>query len=59
MLWTIHIIQNGYRFSLKSYILRIRGCYDIGKHLSVRSTDAEFSKVAYDQRHEQNNKIVL
>ena len=27
---------------------------DIGKHLSVRSTDAEFSKVAYDQ----NNKIV-
>jgi hypothetical protein len=23
---------------------------DIGKHLSVRSTNAEFSKVAYDQR---------
>ena len=34
-------------------------CFDeIGKHLSVRSTDTEFSKVAYDQRHEQNNKVI-
>ena len=31
---------------------------EIGKHLSVRSTDTEFSKVAYDQRHEQNNKVI-
>ena len=35
-------------------------CFDeIGKHLSVRSTDTEFSKVAYDQRHEQNNKVII
>ena len=34
-------------------------CFDeLGKHLSVRSTDTEFSKVAYDQRHEQNNKVI-
>ena len=31
---------------------------EIGKHLSVRSTDTELSKVAYDQQHEQNNKVI-
>ena len=31
----------------------------LGEHLSVRSTDSEFSKVAYDQRHEQNNKMII
>ena len=39
--------------------IEYKECFDeIGKHLSVRSTDTEFSKVAYDQRHEQNNKVI-